>query len=151
MVDPTPAAHLPASNSPPPGTLSAGEPPPPAALAPSRWYALPGLAILTACLLAGDEMKAHFGLILPANILGLFILLALLALGVVPERWVQGAARLLLWLLPLLFVPVFVLALRDRGFWTSRGPTLLAIMFLATLLLWAAAGHLSQWLLAKKE
>jgi holin-like protein len=124
------------------------EPPPPVR-AISRWYALPGFAILVSCMLLGDKLKEHFGLVLPGNILGLFILLALLAFGVVPLRWVEGVARWLLWLLPLLFVPIFVLALKDRTFWATRGPLLITIMSLATLLLWAVTGHLTQWLLKR--
>jgi putative effector of murein hydrolase/putative effector of murein hydrolase LrgA (UPF0299 family) len=113
----------------------------------SRWYALPGFAILVACLLLGEALKARLALILPGNILGLFLLLGLLGAGAVPLRWVEGAARWLLWLLPLLFVPIFVLALRDKVFWSARGPTLVAVMFVATVFLWGACGHLAQWLL----
>ena len=126
-------------------------PAPPPAPDASRWYMLPGFGILVACLLLGEELKARFALILPGNILGLFILLALLASGLVPERWVAGAARGLLWLLPLLFVPIFVLALRDRIFWSARGPTLIAVMLVATVFLWAASGHLAQWLLTREK
>lgn len=118
---------------------------------PSRWYALPGFAVLVACLQAGEALKAHLSLILPGNILGLFLLLALLATGAVPLRWVEGVARFLLWLLPLLFVPIFVLALQDKGFWINRGPVLLILLLLATIFLWGFTGHLAQWLFRRKK
>jgi putative effector of murein hydrolase LrgA (UPF0299 family) len=146
MADPQAASNSAAVSGARLATPAAGEPPP----AP-RWYALPGFAILAGCLWLGEQLKARLALVLPGNILGLFILLALLALRVVPFRWVEGVARWLLWLLPLLFVPIFVLALRDKVFWSSRGPMLIAIMFVATLFLWAVAGHLAQWLLARAK
>ena len=102
------------------------------------------------CFWAGEALKAWLGLILPGNILGLFVLLALLGTGIVPLHWVEKAARLLLWLLPLLFVPVFVLALKDKTFWLARGPVLVGVISLATLILWAFTGHLTQWLLRRK-
>ena len=114
--------------------------------APSRWYVLPGFGILVACLLLGEASKARCAVILAGNIRGLFILLALLAVGAVPPRWVEGAARGLLWLLPLLFVPIFVLALKDRILWSAGGPMLFVVMLVATLFLWAVSGHLAQWL-----
>ena len=120
-------------------------------LAASRWLALPGFAILVACLEVGEGLKAKLGLILPGNILGLFLLLALLLARVVPLRWVESAARLLLWLLPLLFVPVFVPTLRDRELWLVQGRSLAGAVVLGTVLLWAVVGHLSQWVLGRAE
>ena len=119
--------------------------------AASRWLALPGFAILVACLEVGEWLKAKLGLILPGNILGLFLLLALLLARVVPLRWVENAARLLLWLLPLLFVPVFVPTIRDRELWLVQGRSLAGGVVLGTVLLWAVVGHLSQWVLGRME
>ena len=117
--------------------------------AASRWLAVPGFVILIACLEVGEMVKARFGLILPGNILGLFLLLALLLARVVPLRWVESAARLLLWLLPLLFVPVFVPTIRDRELWLVQGRSLAGAVVLGTVLLWAVVGHLSQWVLRR--
>ncbi len=108
-----------------------------------------GSVLLIACFLLGNEIKSRLGLILPGNILGLFILLALLGLGVVPVRWVEAPALWLLWLLPLLFVPIFTYALRDGHFWLTRGPALFAAIFVATILLWTTVGHLAQALLRR--
>ena len=119
--------------------------------AAARWLALPGFAILVGCLEAGELVKAKLGLILPGNILGLFLLLALLGTGLVPLRWVENAARLLLWLQPLLFVPVFVPTIQDRGLWLVQGRSLAGAIVLGTALLWAVVGHGSQWLLKKAQ
>lgn len=124
--------------------------PAPVAAAPgSNRLMLPGFLILVACLLAGEGLKRTLGLILPGNILGLFILLAGLWTGLVPLRLVEGAARLLLFLLPLLFVPIFVLALK-KAVNLPQGSGYFGVVGGGVLLLWAFTGHLAQTLLARR-
>ena len=141
---------LPRPDDPPVAAPAPGQPDPLAAEpAGTRRYLLPGFGVLVACLLAGNWLKGALGLILPGNILGLFLLLALLLTGVVPLRWVEAAARLLLWLLPFLFLPIFILAMKDRAFWAVQGRALSGAVVLGTLGLWVFVGHLSQWLLGR--
>lgn len=140
MTTPDPAAPTPAA------------PPPTPAVAPdpAAWWHLPvGFAILVACLEAGEAVKRAFGLILPGNMLGLFLLLALLGTGAVPLRWVEGMARWLLWLLPFLFMPIFVYALHNRDFWLADRGAFAGVVAVATVGLWAATGHLAQWILRR--
>ena len=130
------------------------EPPPlPSELAePIAWWHVPvGFAVLVGCLEAGEAIKRWLGLILPGNILGLFLLLVLLGTGILPLRWVAGAARWLLWLLPLLFMPIFVYALRNRDFWVADHGWFAGTVAAATLLLWAATGHAAQQVLRRKS
>ena len=117
--------------------------------AATRRYLLPGFGVLVACLFAGQGLKDAFALILPGNILGLFILLTLLFTGVVPLKWVEATARLLLWLLPFLFLPIFILAMKDHAFWAIQGRALCVAVVTGTVLLWAFVGHLAQSLLAQ--
>ena len=79
----------------------------------------------------------------------MFILLVSLLTGVVPLRWVESAARLLLWLLPFLFLPIFILAMRDKAFWAVQGRALCGATIISMLLLWVFVGHLSQWRFGK--
>lgn len=106
-----------------------------------------GFLIFVGCLETGEAVKRWLGLILPGNMLGLFLLLGLLGAGVVPLRWVEGAARWLLWLLPLLFMPIFIYALHNRDFWVVDRGAFAGVVAVATLLLWAATGRLAQWML----
>ena len=110
----------------------------------SRWLVVPGFLVLAGCLEAGNWVKARFGLILPGSILGLFLLLGLLAARVVPLRWVETAARLLLWLLPFLFIPIFIPTLSDRDLWSVQGLVIVGAVVLGTVLLWVVVGHISQ-------
>ncbi len=116
----------------------------------ARWRVLPGLLILSACFLAGQTLQALTGLIIPGNMLGLFLMLLLLALGVVRLHWIEEAGTLLLWLLPLLFLPAFVFAAQDRSFWADpRGLGLAGAVLVGLFALWSAVGHGAQWLLAR--
>ncbi len=123
-------------------------PPPPAT--PPDWRLQPlGFGVLVACLLAGEKLKTTLGLILPGNILGLFILLALLAAKIVTLRWVEAMARRLLFLLPLLFVPIFVVALK-KAVVLPQGTGFFAAVFCGVIVLWLGVGHLAQWLLTRR-
>jgi len=110
---------------------------------------LVGLLILGACYLAGQTIKSTFGLIIPAGILGLFLLFVLLMFGVVRLAWVEKAAALLLWLLPLWLLPVFVRVFEDRDFWRREGLIFLGTVFLGLLVLWIFVGHFAQFLFAR--
>ena len=137
----------------PDGKLATPDPerlaPPASPEKPAGRYLVPGFLILVACLLAGEWLKAALHLILPGNILGLFILLALMATGVVPLRWVEAAGRWLLFLLPLLFVPIFVVALK-RAIQLPQGTGYFVAVFCGVFLLWACVGHLAQRLLPRR-
>ena len=142
----------PAPSAPPLGVPAPGQPGPPVAgITSRRLDFVLGFAILVACLKAGEWLQHAFGLILPGNILGLFLLLALLGTGIVPPRWVESSARLLLWLLPFLFMPIFILAMSNRTFWAVQGRALAGAVVLGITLLWVFTGHLSQWLFRKTE
>ncbi len=110
---------------------------------------LVGSLILCACYLAGQALKSALGLIIPSGVLGLFVLTALLGLGVVRLGWVEDAAALFLWLLPLWLLPVFVVVTEDKHFWREEGPLFLATVVVGLLVLWSFVGHLAQFLFAK--
>ena len=146
------APSLPRPDDPPVAAPAPGQPDPlENEPADTRHYLLPGFGILVVCLLAGNWLKGALGLILPGNILGLFLLLALMLTGAVPLKWVEAAARLLLWLLPFLFLPIFILAMRDHAFWEVQGRALCGAIVLGTVLLWAFVGHLAQWMLGRVD
>jgi len=105
--------------------------------------------ILSACYLAGNAIKSALGLIIPSGILGLCLLLALLGTGIVRLAWVERAAALFLFLLPLWLLPVFVGVAEDKHFWQREGPLFLGTVMAGLLILWTFVGHLAQLLLAR--
>lgn len=103
-----------------------------------------GLAIITGCFLAGDFVKARGGLIVPGSVLGLILLLTLLGARVVRPAWVVEAGRLLLFLLPISFVPIYVCAAEDRALWREWGVVIVGTLALTVALLWIFTGWLAQ-------
>lgn len=108
---------------------------------------LAGCALLIGCFLAGEALKAALGLVLPGNVLGLFLLLVLLGTRVVRLEWVEPAARWVLVLLPLLFVPIYVLAAEDKIFWRQWGLIIGSALVATVVALWIFIGRLAQKLL----
>ena len=109
-----------------------------------------GLAIITACFLAGDFIKRRLGLILPGSVLGLFLLLALLGSRIVRFEWVDQASRLLIFILPLCFVTLYVMAGAERALWREWGVVIAGTLTLTVVLLWIFTGWLAQRLLGRR-
>jgi holin-like protein len=103
-----------------------------------------GLAVIVDCYLLGELAKARLGLIVPGSVLGLFLLLLLLGLRVVPLRWVEDASRLLLFVLPVSFVPIYAGAAEDRELWREWGWVILGTLGVTVALLWVFAGKLAE-------
>ncbi len=110
-----------------------------------------GFAIFTAAYLAGEWIKTRLGLIVPGNIIGLFIVLGLLLTGTLPIHWVEQAAAWLLWFLPLLFLPIFVSSAADKTFWRQNGVAFFAAAGGGAVFLWGLVGHLAQILLRRAD
>jgi putative effector of murein hydrolase LrgA (UPF0299 family) len=106
-----------------------------------------GLAIICACFFAGDFAKRRLGLILPGSVLGLFLLLGLLGAKIVRYEWVDEASRLLIFILPMCFVTLYVVAGNERELWREWGVVIAGTLTLTVGLLWIFAGWLAQRLL----
>ncbi|HVU15599.1 MAG TPA: CidA/LrgA family protein [Candidatus Didemnitutus sp.] len=103
-----------------------------------------GLAVILDCFFAGEFIKARCGLIIPASVLGLFLLLALLGFRIVPLTWVEDASRLLLFLLPAAFVPIYVLAAENHALWREWGLIIVGTLSFCVVALWWFAGWLAR-------
>jgi holin-like protein len=106
-----------------------------------------GLVIIVGCFLAGDLAQRRGGLIVPGSVLGLFLLLLLLGTRAVRLEWVEDAGRLLLFILPAAFVPIYASAAEDRTLWREWGLVIVGTLTLTVTLLWIFAGRLAQWML----
>jgi holin-like protein len=114
------------------------------------WIDLPvGFAVLVLTILAGEQIKVWLHLPIPGNVLGLFVLLLCFRLRLISPRLIEEAANRLLYVLPALFIPLFVSAIGRWQVWSKTGwilfPTLLAV----TAGLWVFVGHLAQYLLRR--
>ncbi|MGL4192411.1 MAG: CidA/LrgA family protein [Vibrio sp.] len=66
------------------------------------------MGLIFFCLLAGVHLQTWLGIAIPSSILGLLILFALMASGLVPVEWVKPSASLFIRYMILLFVPISV-------------------------------------------
>lgn len=139
------------AETPPPPVAADQSPRPPVGRLARVLRAVPGLAILAGCYLAGEFLKQRLGLIVPGSVLGLFLLLALLGAGVVRADWVEEASRLLLTWMPLFFVPIYVNATADRVLWREWGVVMAGTLAVTVMLLWVFVGRLAQRVLARPD
>lgn len=108
-----------------------------------------GFGILAGCWLGGEALRSWLGLVIPGGVIGLGILLALLSARTVAVEWVEEAAAKLLQWLPLLLLPAFVFATRDRNFLKEHGVLFVSLMAFTLLALWGFVGWLAQFLFAR--
>lgn len=104
------------------------------------------MLIFTAFLLAGGFLKKSLHLILPANVLGLLMLLTAISLNLIQMRWIELAGKWLLFLLPLLFVPIYVGAGAYKPIWIEWGWLLIPTLIFTVIAMWIFVGHFSQFI-----
>jgi holin-like protein len=108
------------------------------------WELAVGFGILCLFLAAGAYVKSLLHLTLPGNVLGLFLLLGAVALDIVKVQWFELASKWLLYLMPLLFVPIYVGAGAYKDVWARWGWLIVSSMVLAVLAMWVFVGHFAQ-------
>jgi holin-like protein len=109
-----------------------------------------GVAIILACLFAGVWIKKSLHLFVPGNAIGMLILLGLLVTKVVKVAWIDTASKVLLFMLPMMFLPIYVHAASDRQTWQDWGLTLFIIVPIGVVVQWAVVGCFSQWFIQKR-
>lgn len=103
------------------------------------------LSLLWLCSWIGHEAVAFFQLPLPGNVAGLVLMFVALLCGVVPLRFVEQGATLLLRYLPLFFVPLAV-GLEAMGqLMTSCGFAILVTLIGSAAVGFAVTGRIAQY------
>ncbi|MGZ3452125.1 MAG: CidA/LrgA family protein [Polyangiales bacterium] len=102
------------------------------------------VGILAALYFACDLATRALHLPLPGNVVGAIVLAVLLLTGIVPLRWVDEGADLLLHNLPLLFVPAAVLVVRVIPSLKRELPAIAIVMVVTTFVVMAVAGLLAE-------
>ena len=113
-------------------------------------YLLQFLVILSVSLL-GELLNRVVPLPIPASIYGMLILFVALCTGVIKLSYVKGAGKLLIFIMPLLFLPAAV-GLVDS--WAVMQGFIVAIIVtvaVSTVLVAAAAGRVTQYFINRKE
>ena len=92
----------------------------------------------------GFSLVDRLDLPLPGNLLGMLFLLGLLASGILPLKWIDSGASLLLAHLAFFFVPIAVGLMGFADLLQRQGPALLAVLALAAAVGIIAAGSVAQ-------
>jgi putative effector of murein hydrolase LrgA (UPF0299 family) len=104
---------------------------------------LAGFGIIVLSLIAGSLASSWSGFPISGSVLGMIILLCLLRLSTVAAEIVKRAAAVLLYLLPALFVPLYVVPFSDAAFWLRYGPTLLPVVAVGVAVMMTLARFLT--------
>ncbi len=100
--------------------------------------------IIAAFSFFGEAAKALLPFSIPASVYGLFMMLAALSFGVVKPQQVRDAAKFLIEIMPLMFIPVGVGLMTT---WGMLKPILLpfaVVTVVSTVVVLAATGHATQ-------
>ncbi|AOP44337.1 CidA/LrgA family protein [Edwardsiella piscicida] len=92
------------------------------------------VALYALLFLFSQWLVSRFSLPLPANIVGMLLLLALIALRILPLAWVKAGSRWLLAEMLLFFVPAVVAVVNYASLLMVEGWRIVAVIALSTLL-----------------
>ncbi|VEI21463.1 Holin-like protein CidA [Serratia plymuthica] len=108
--------------------------------------------------LIADRLVKQFHLPLPANIVGMLLLLALILLRILPLSWVRAGSRWLLAEMLLFFVPAVVAVVNYAQLLMVEGWKIFLVIAISTMLTLGATGlvvdrvyRLEVWLQRRKK
>ncbi|ARD49502.1 CidA/LrgA family protein [Sporosarcina sp. P33] len=101
-------------------------------------------AFLYILFLTGEFLRTWLSIPLPGSIIGLLLLWALLAVKIVPLRWVEKGAYVFLSTLPLYLIPATVGVMDYGHVFAGKGSLLIVITIISTFITMAAASLVSQ-------
>ena len=96
------------------------------------------VALYAGLFLISDQLVSLFHLPLPANIVGMLLLLAMIMLRILPVRWVQAGSRWLLAEMLLFFVPAVVAVVNYAQLLMIDGWRIFLVIALSTMMVLGA-------------
>ena len=110
-----------------------------------------GMLIFYGFFLLGGLLKGGLHLILPANVLGMLLLLVAISTKVIRLKWIETAGKWLLFILPLLFVPIYVGAGAYKEIWIRWGWIMVPSLIASVLAMWIFTGYIAQGIFRRKS
>ncbi len=98
------------------------------------------VALYAGLFIISDQLVRVFHLPLPANIVGMLLLLAMIMLRILPVRWVQAGSRWLLAEMLLFFVPAVVAVVNYAQLIMVDGWKIFTVIAVSTTLTLAVTG-----------
>ncbi len=99
----------------------------------------------------GEVLNRAIPLPIPAAIYGLILLLLALCLGIVKVEKISEISKFLLEIMPILFVPPAINILANWGIISPHLVSILIVILVSTLLVFAISGLVTSLLLKRKE
>ncbi|TKI03622.1 CidA/LrgA family protein [Martelella alba] len=97
--------------------------------------------VLYVCLfIIAQQLVSRYHLPLPANVVGMFMMLVLIFSGILPVRWVREGARWLLAEMLLFFVPAVVAVVNYTQLLMVDGWRIFAVIAVSTVLVMGTTG-----------
>ncbi len=96
------------------------------------------LVLYIALFVASGQLVSWLPLPLPANVVGMVLLLLLIVSGIVPLRWVKAGANWLLAEMLLFFIPAVVAVVNYSDLLRSEGWRICVVIAVSTLMVLAA-------------
>ncbi|CAI1193026.1 MAG: CidA/LrgA family protein [Serratia grimesii] len=116
------------------------------------------VALYAGLFLLADRLVKQFHLPLPANIVGMLMMLALILLRILPLNWVKAGSRWLLAEMLLFFVPAVVAVVNYAQLLMVEGWKIFLVIAISTMLTLGATGlvvdrvyRLEVWLRRRKQ
>ncbi|QUY47422.1 CidA/LrgA family protein [Serratia plymuthica] len=116
------------------------------------------VALYAVLFLIADRLVKQFHLPLPANIVGMLLMLALILLRILPLSWVRAGSRWLLAEMLLFFVPAVVAVVNYAQLLMVEGWKIFLVIAISTMLTLGATGlvvdrvyRLEVWLQRRKQ
>ena len=109
------------------------------------------LLILIVIYQAGNLIASFFHLQIPGNVIGIVILLALLAFGLIRVEQIEWVGGWLLKHLGFFFIPISVGLMTLGDIIKAKGWILLVILFISAFIGIITAGKTTQMVISKKE
>lgn len=108
-----------------------------------------GIILLVTCI--GEALRCYIPLPIPASIYGLCLMLVLLMTKMIKIEQVKEAGDFLIEIMPLMFIPAAVGLITSWALLKSIWIPVLMITIMSTLMVMAAAGKVTQYVLQKRR
>ena len=109
------------------------------------------IAALYVLYMVGNWVQEMVNLPIPGSLIGMFLLLVLLSLKVLPVKWFDLGAETLVAIMPFLLIPPTLGLMNYGAFFMSKGISLFITVVASTFLIIIVAGHTGQYLANRKE
>ncbi len=109
------------------------------------------LSILYGIYLIGMAIQSFFDLSIPGSIIGMLLLLFLLQIKVVKEKWLSLGTQFLLSRLPLLFLPATVGLMNYFPLFKGKGLLSVVIVLVSTFLVMIISARVADFISTKND